>query len=136
MTLPARMLAVKDGLAAALPARVVTRDLMDFADRPRADLLAGVFTLVSLGERGYRNYNGREAMDGTHRMLLVGQVELGENAAPSAIEDAELALVDDVKGFVRALPQGLCTLVMTGFRQSGQLETPYGWVAIDLEMNE
>lgn len=136
MTLAARMAALQSALATALPARVVVRDLKDFADRAKADIAKGVFTLISKGEGGYRNYNGREAMDGRHRILLVGQIELAETAAPSAVEDAELAMVEDVKGFVRALPSGLCGLTMGGFTQSGQLEVPYGWVAIDLEVFE
>ncbi|MFH2082080.1 MAG: hypothetical protein ABIK08_11415 [Pseudomonadota bacterium] len=134
MTLNERMTALKAGLAAAMPARVVGRDLKDFGDRSKADIAAGVFTLVSRGEGGFKNYNGREAMDGKHRMLLVGQIELGEDAAPSAVEDAEFAMVEDVKGFMRALPPALCSLTMTGFTQSGQVDAPYGWVAIDMEM--
>lgn len=133
MTPAQRMVALKTALAATLPSRVVTRDLKDFSDRASADLIKGVFTLISIGESGYRNYNGREAMDGRHRILLIGQIVLGEDDAPSKVEDAELAMVEDIKGFVRALPVGLCSLVMTGFRQSGQLEAPYGWVSIDIE---
>lgn len=136
MNLAERMAALKTALAAAMPTRVVTRDLKDFADRPKADVAAGVFTLISKGERGYRNYNGREAMDGRHSMLLVGQIALGEDAAPSAVEDAEFAMIEEVKGFVRALPASLCSLTMTGFQQSGQLDAPYGWVAITLEVME
>lgn len=133
MTPAERMAALLVALAAACPARVVSRDLKDFADRTKTELTAGVFTLISIGESGYRNYNGREAMDGRHRMLLVGQVQLAEDADPSAVEDAEFAMVEDVKAFVRSLPTNLCSMVMTGFRQSGQLEVPYGWVSIDLE---
>lgn len=133
MTLAERMAALLAALAAACPARVVSRDLKDFSDRAKADLTAGVFTLISLGESGYPNYNGSEAMFGRHRMLLVGQVQLAEDADPSAVEDAEFAMVEDVKAFVRSLPTNLCSMVMTGFRQSGQLEAPYGWVSIDLE---
>ena len=136
MTLAARMAALKTELVTAMPTRVVTRKLKDFADRPKADIAAGVFTLISKGERGYRNYNGREAMDGRHSMLLVGQIELGEDADGEAVEDAEFAMVEEVKAFVRALPAELCSLVMTGFQQSGQLDAPYGWVAITLEMME
>ncbi|MDP3425487.1 MAG: hypothetical protein Q8S32_17235 [Burkholderiaceae bacterium] len=136
MTLAARMAALQSALADAMPARVVTRKLQDFADRPKADIAAGVFTLISKGERGYQNYNGREAMDGRHSMLLVGQVELGEDADGEAVEDAEFAMIEEVKGFVRALPASLCSLTMTGFQQSGQLDAPYGWVAITLEMYE
>ena len=136
MTLAERMAALQAALATAMPTRVVVRDLKDFADRQKADVAAGVFTLISKGERGYRNYNGREAMDGRHSILLVGQIELGEDAAPSAVEDAEFAMVEEVKGFVRALPASLCSLTMSGFQQSGQLDAPYGWVAITLEMME
>lgn len=134
MTLKERMDAIKAALATACPARVVVRDLKDFGDRHKTDITAGVFTLISRGEGGYRNYNGREGLDGKHRMLLVGQIELAENTAPSAVEDAEFAMVEDVKGFMRALPADLCSLVMTGFAQSGQTDSPYGWVAIELEM--
>lgn len=136
MTPAERMAAVAAALTAALPARVVTRSLLDFADRGKTDIAKGVFTIISRGEGGYRNYNGREAMDGRHRILLVGQIALAETATPADVEDAELAMVEDVKGFVRALPVGLCSLVMTGFTQSGQLETPYGWVAIEMEAQE
>lgn len=136
MTLAERMAAMKTALTTAMPTRVVTRKLKDFAERPKADIAAGVFTLISKGEAGYRNHNGREAMDGKHRMLLVGQIELAETAEGDAVEDAEFAMVEEVKGFVRALPPTLCSLVMTGFQQSGQLDAPYGWVAIELEMTE
>lgn len=136
MTPSERLALMQSSMAAAMPARAITRDLKDFSDRASAELSAGVFTLISKGEGGYRNYNGREAMDGRHRMLLVGQIQLGEDAAPSAVEDAELAMIEDVKAFMRALPVGLCSVVMTGFTQSGQLEVPYGWVVIELEAFE
>jgi hypothetical protein len=136
MTLAEKMAAIVAALGTACPTRTVTRDMKDFADRSSSELTAGVLTLVSLGEGGYRNYNGREAMDGRHRMLLVGQVAVSEVSDPSDVEDAEFALVEEVKAFVRALPPGLCSLSMTGFRQSGQAEAPYGWVSIDLEMED
>jgi hypothetical protein len=136
MNLAERMAALKTAMETAMPTRVVTRKLKDFADRPKPDIAAGVFTLISKGERGYQNYNGREAMDGRHSMLLVGQIELAEDTDGDAVEDAEFAMIEEVKGFVRALPSGLCSLVMTGFQQSGQLDAPYGWVAITLEMYE
>ena len=128
-----RMELIKTLLAAALPLRIVTRDLLDFGQRTNAELTAGIYTLVSNGEGGYENLNGREAMDGTQRILLVGQVQLGEDVAPSAIEDAELAMVDEIKTFLRARPSTIVQLYMTGFRQSQQMDAPFGWVSIDLE---
>lgn len=134
--LSAHMNLIVSTLAALYPARVVTRDLKDFAERKKTDLDAGVYTVLSLGESGYANYRGREGMDGTVKILLVGQIRLSENAAPHAVEDAEGAMADEIKGLVRALPPALCSLEMKGFRQSGQVEHPYGWIAVDLEMTE
>ncbi|MCE5182367.1 MAG: hypothetical protein LLG15_11245 [Betaproteobacteria bacterium] len=131
-----RMGLIKDTLAAKYPARVVSRSLMDFPMRHKSELDAGVYTIVSAGEGGYANYNGREAMDGRHHILLVGQFVLGEKATPSEIEDAEGAMVDEIKAFVRSLPMALCSLVMKGYRNSQQIEHPYGWIAVDMEITQ
>lgn len=131
--LSARMELIKTTLATALPLRVLTRDLVDFSMREDADLVKGIYTLVSGGEGNYKNYNGREGMDGAQRLLLVGQFRLDEDAAGSAIEDAELAMVDEIKALMRTRPPVLAPLYMTGFRQSQQQDKPYGWVSIDLE---
>lgn len=131
-----RMNLVKTTLAGRVPARTVTRSLLDFSGRTHTELQAGVYSIVSEGEGGYANLNGREAMDGKHRMLLVGQFVLAETATKEQIEDAEFAMVEEVKGFVRDLPAALCSLVMKGFTQSRQMEHPYGWIAVELEMNQ
>lgn len=128
-----RMNLIKTTLAAALPARIVTRDMMDFAGRKHSDLQAGIYTLVSIGESGYQNLMSRKAMDGSQKVLLVGQFVLAEEATTSAIEDAEFAMIDEIKSVLQALPPALCQLQITGFRQSGQIEHPRGWVGIDLE---
>jgi hypothetical protein len=133
MTPEARMAALKTAMATALPTRVVTREFMDRALRPAEDLAAGVVSLISLGERDYQNLNDREAMDGTHRILLVGDLMLAEGSTGLAVEQAESALVEEVKAFLRALPADLCNLVATGWRQSGQIEAPFGWVIMDME---
>lgn len=128
-----RMAAILTALGTALPARVTTRDLMDFSERDSADLAKGIYTLISAGESGYQNLQGRLAMDGQGKMLLVGQIALAESAKPSETEDAELTMVDEIKSFLRTLPPALCRLQITAFRQSQQLEHPYGWAAFDLQ---
>lgn len=128
-----RLNLIKTTLAAALPTRIVTRDLLDFAARQHSELQAGIYTLVSKSEGGYQNLNGRAAMDGAQRMFLAGQLVLTEAALPSEVEDAELAMVDEIKAFLRALPPALCRLQMTGYRQSQQMDVPYGWISVDLE---
>lgn len=131
-----RMNLIKTTLAAKYPARVVTRSLLDFQFRKREELMAGVYSIVSEGEGNYANFNGREAMDGKHGILLVGQFELPETATNEQIEDAEFVMADEIKEFVRDLPSGLCSLVMKGFRQSRQVDHPYGWIAVDMEITQ
>lgn len=128
-----RMEAIRAALAAAYPARVVTRQWRPMTTRRAEDLAAGIYSLVSQGESDYPNFNGYEARDGKHRIALIGQVKLAESATPDQVEDAEFAMVAEVKAFVRALPESLCCLLLTAFTQSGQLEAPYGWVIFELE---
>lgn len=131
-----RMNLIKSTLAAAYPTRTVTRSMKDFADRKKEELRAGVYTVISMNEGSYQNLPDRAAMDGKHRILLVGQIEVDEKTSPDpeSIEEAEFAMVEEIKAFVRALPVGLCGLEMRGFSQSGQLEYPYGWISVNLEV--
>ena len=127
--------ALKAALATALPARVVTRDFKDFSQRQEADLLTGVISLIGAGEKDYANYLGRATQLGTVPFVLVGQIKLAETAAPSAVEDAEDLLAEEIKAFCRAPGDPLLGgILMRSFRQSGQLEAPYGWIAIDIEV--
>jgi hypothetical protein len=126
---------IRSTISAQLPARVVTRSLLDFAQRKDADLLAGVYTVLSRGERDYAGYIGREAQLGTQDLLIVGQIKLVETSEPYEIEEAEFAMVAEICAFLGALPDGIGGLRLKGFRQSAQMEHPYGWVAFDLEMN-
>lgn len=125
--------ALKNGMQSAMPTRVVTRDLMNFDLRAEADLLAGVLTVVANRERGYANYRGREADLGKLAVLVVGQLKLPEDALPSEVEDAEFAFAEEVKAFLQAtLPVQAVDLLETRF--SGQLEAPYGWFAMEMEV--
>lgn len=131
-----RMNLIADLLAARYPARVVTRSLKDFSLRQPAELKRGIYTLVGQGESGYANLLGRMAMDGTQRLLLVGQIQLGEKESPVEIEDAEFGMVEEIKEFCRNLPPLIVLLSMTGFVQSGQVDAPYGWIAVDMEFHQ
>lgn len=125
--------ALKAGLAAALPGRVVTRDLLAFEQRLQSDLEAGVLTVVSSREGRYANYRGREAQMGKLNVVVVGQLKLAEDALPSEVEDAEFEFAEEVKDFLAgSLPVADVQLIETRF--SGQLEAPYGWLAMDWEV--
>lgn len=124
---------LKTALAAALPTRVVTRDLLNFDRREESDLEAGVLTVIASRESNYANYRGREADLGKLSVAAVGQLKLPEDALPSEVEDAEFAFAEEVKGFLQAvLPVEAVVLLETRF--SGQLEAPYGWFAMDWEV--
>ncbi len=129
------MALLKTTLAAAYPARTVTRDLLDFSDRPEAELKAGVYALLAGPEDGFPNYRGRESNFGTLRPVIVGQIQVEESAAPSALEDAESDMIDEIKAFTRTvLPSGIDSLLLERYRRSEQLEHPYGWVTFQMEM--
>ena len=133
MALADALNALRDGLAAAMPTRVVTRDLLPFDLRREADLTAGVLSVVANVENRYANYRGREAQLGRLRVVVVGQIKLPEGAQPSAVEDAEFAFAEAVKDFLGGvLPVTDVQLLETRF--SGQLEAPYGWFAMEWEV--
>lgn len=133
--LSTRMKFICATLEARYPLRVVTRTLKDFASRQPAELKRGVFTLISHGEGEFANLRERNAMDGKHRMILIGQIQLGEKAESVEIEDAEFDLVEEVKAFLQDLPPALACLEMTNYQQSAQTDAPYGWIACDLEIS-
>lgn len=129
-----RMEAIRASLAAAAPARVVTRKFVVTPNVPLADLEAGQYTLCSRGIRDFSNFNGREAMDGTQTIVLIGRVLLPESSDALQVEQAEFGMAAEIGAWLRSLSPGpLCCLVATGFTQSGQLEAPHGWVIFELD---
>ena len=129
------MNALRSGLAAAYPARRVTRALLDFADRPEGDLLAGIYTLVAGDEDGFPNYRGREGNFGDLQVGVIAQIKVSEQARPDELEDAESVMVDEIKAYTRSvLPAPIDSLVLTAVKRSRQLEHPYGWVLCDMQV--
>jgi hypothetical protein len=125
---------LKTSLAAAYPRRVVSRDLRDLDQQRKQDLAAGLYTIVSAGSDQYPNYRGREGNFARVQVVVIGQIELAEDAAPSAVEDAELAMLEELQAFTRqVLPQGIDALVLTAHQSSRQTEHPYGWIAVQME---
>lgn len=127
--------ALRTGLAAALPSRLLSRDFVPLARRPQEELLQGVLTLINRGEKGYANFMGREAQLGKLDVLLIGQLMLPGNPTGLDVEQAELAMAEEVKNFLKApLPAGVRECLSSGFAQSGQLEVPNGWIVFDMEV--
>lgn len=129
-----RMELIKTELGNKYPLRMVTRAFADFAYRTEAELTAGLYTIVSANEGGYKNYSGREGMDGRQQLRIYFQQELAEDATGDQIEEAEFSAIDEIKAFLRDRPATLAQLFLIGFVQSEQLDAPYAWVRFDLEI--
>ena len=136
MTYEQALEAIRVSLAAKLGHRVVTRSLIDPANLADEDLYAGVLCLVSRGGGDFANTRGREGQLGRGNAYLVGYLRVGEGAEPLEIEQAELALLQEVldwctePGDVRPLN----AVLPLDWTQSAQLEHPYGWVALRLDV--
>lgn len=125
--------AIVASLAAALPARVAQRSLVDPANANVAALTAGVICVVSEGGGNFANYRGREGDLGTMNVRLVGFLQVLESSTPADIERAELTLLGELLTWVSttAVP-GLDVMYPGDWVQSKQLEHPYGWLALAL----
>jgi len=132
--LSTQMNIVKVALAAMFPLRIVTRDLLDFSMRKQSELKSGIYTVLSSDEGGYSNNMGREAAYGRHNIMILGQLKLAENVAPHEVEDAEGVMIDEIKALMRNVPAGINALILKRWRQSQQMESPFGWVMFELEM--
>lgn len=116
----------KVALAAAYPARVVTRTLKDFAERPKAELQAGIFTIITKGQAGGDTY------DQMLTLVVVGQLQLAEDAAGEDVEEAELLMAREIKTLIQRQLRGPLMRVIE-IDHSAQLEAPYGWVSMKVE---
>lgn len=114
-------------LQAALPTRVVKRNLEHFQFHPPGELEQGVVMLISDGEGNYNNKPRRTATEGTHSLLIIAHLQVGETDTPLDVELAEMVLMEELKSWLRAgLPN--YRLELDNISQSRQLEFPYGWI--------
>lgn len=127
--------AIEASLATALPLRHVQRSLVDPVNAPSDKLKAGLICLVSEGGGNFANYRGREGELGTLKARLVCFVQVAEKSVAADIERAELALLGDLLGWVSsAAVPGLDVMYPGDWAQSKQLEHPYGWLVLALEI--
>ena len=127
---------LKTTMADQLPDRVITRNFCPPQQRSSEDLAQGIYTLIARAESDYQQAVGREAQGGKFQVTITGQFELAEDAPGSEIEDAEFAMITELKNFVRsALPDELQNIWLLSVNQSGQLEAPYGWIYAQLELS-
>jgi hypothetical protein len=127
--------AIAASLAEACPSRYVQRSLVDPGNETRERLEAGVVCLVTEGGGDFANYRGREGDMGTLNARLVGYVKVADDSAPEEVERAELALLGELLDWVAttAVP-GIDTMLPGDWQQSKQMEHPYGWLVLSLEI--
>lgn len=126
---------MKDSLAAALPARDVARGLVDPATLPQKQLQAGVLRLVAGGGGSFANWQGREGELGTVKASIVGFVLVAEKEQQVVVEQAELALLEEVLAWIgepKAPP--LDSIYPGDYTQSSGLEHPIGWFTLALQV--
>jgi hypothetical protein len=126
--------ALVDSLAAALPARFVQRSLVDPANEA-AKVAAGLLCVVTEGGGQFANYRGREGDLGTMQVKVVGYVQVPEKSEPADMERAELDLLGELLGWVaNTKVTGIDVVTPSGFVLSKQLEHPYGWLVLSLDV--
>ena len=127
--------AITASLAQALPARFVQRSLVDPANVPTEQLLAGLLCVVTESGGNFANYRGREADLGSMAVRLVGFVKVEEGQPAVATESAELALLGDLLTWLNTTGvPGLDVIYPGDWTCSKQLEHPYGWLALALQV--
>lgn len=128
--------AIKLSLEAKLPHRRVLRSLIEPANASTEDLTAGVLCLVSRGGGDFANTRGREGQLGRVNAYLVGYLKVAEDTEPLAVEQAELALLQEVLDWCTepGALRPVNTVLPMDWTQSAQLEHPYGWVALRLDV--
>ena len=122
-------------LAKMFPSRVVSRDAHLVNDPDRDDLSAGIYSIVSLRGNNYRSSLHDSVDAGSHYLMIIARVSLGNTAKGADVEKAELEIVDEIKSFLRRndLPEPLTGAELIGFNQSGQQEVPNGFVIFELK---
>lgn len=128
---------IKTSMAAALPHRVVQRSLvLDPATHDPEALAKGVICLVNGGGGRFANYRGREGQLGHATLGVIGFVKVSESEPPEAVESAELALLADVLAWVKApgTPKPFDSALPQDFKQSRQMDHPFGWIVIELDV--
>ena len=123
-----------DAIVAAAQAhftgRTVTTAWKHYRERDKADLAAGVITVISDGESEYSDRLGMAAKEGTQNVILAIQCAVDPKTQTGAdLQALELDLAEEAKAFVRAGVAGM-SLAIEEINNSRQQSFPYGFVLV------
>lgn len=128
-----RLVALKSAIETAMPNRIAEIGFRPYTDRTDQELYNSVLNIVSAGEGDYHQGRGMAAREGTVKAHLICHLRVDEKADREELQQTEIDLMEEIKGFVRTGVAGM-TLILTDLQQSRMLEHPYGWVVAFLEL--
>lgn len=116
---------LREGLAKALPDRIISKDFINHDQREREELLKGVVTVL------LPRIKPGETWSSSVTLMIIGQVEVSQREdSPEAVEDAELKLYHELRRYLKNT-SGLPNIELVDVHFSAQREHPFGWVSID-----
>jgi len=138
MNLDAYMALLLTSLSTFASDRTVSRELKSLDqlnENSGEELETGRYTLLSTGLRDTRNIPGAAVHGGTWDIVIIGQIRLVESATGVAVETAESQMFAQISDWLNSpIDDEINCLEVISMTQSQQLETPYGWIAIKIEV--
>jgi|GEM_PF-3681876 len=106
----------------------VIRQFKTLQTHSNDELTQGVIMLLVDSEGQYSDRMGMIGKDGVLRLIVVYHLRVAEDDPASAVEDAEVTFIEEMKAFCRTGVTGM-SLLPQEFRFSQQRNHPYGFVA-------
>lgn len=118
---------LKRGIAAAMPARVVSHSLIDHAELRRDELLKGVVTVM------LERIKNDDDWTATLQVLITGQLEIeppaDKDTMGALVEAAEAELYSELRAFLRNTG-GLPAVEVQEVEFSAHSKAPFGWFVL------
>lgn len=115
---------LKRGIAAAMPARVVSESLIDHAELRREELIKGVITVM------LERIKNDDDWTATLQVLITGQLEIdlpaNKDTMGALVEAAEISLYSELRAFLRNTG-GLPNIDVQDVEFSAHSKAPFGW---------
>ena len=115
------------GLIVAPNNRIVTRSLKNYTQEQETDLLNGIFYIVSLGRAPVENKQ-------VFQVGILGVCKVPENTYGIDVEQKEFELIADIDQLEKDARLSNAKLEVKNIKQSEQINHPYGYIDVTLEI--